>query len=312
MRAVRNTEDGIRVLDVPEPEGDGVTVHVRSASICGTDLHVVGHWGPMPNTLGHEFAGTLDDGTPVAVDPGRSCGDCDQCRAGRTHLCRTGSDAVLGLIADGGMADRALVHARALVPLGARLRPEDACLVEPMAVAVHSLRVANVDGGTRVGVVGAGAVGLAVVAAAAATGCEVGVVARYDTQRVAAERLGAHGPAEGEYDVAIEAAGSDTALARAVELARPHGTVVTLTSLFHPLTITGFDVSMKELSLRWSYSYGTHVGGRDLDTAAALLDRTPDIVATMITHRFPLEDAAEAFRVAADRAHGAIKVVVQP
>src|SRR2546421_177017 len=66
MRGVRNTEHGIEVLDVTDPGSAGVTVRVGSASICGSDLHMV-ELGPLPFTLGHELAGTLVDGQRVAV-----------------------------------------------------------------------------------------------------------------------------------------------------------------------------------------------------------------------------------------------------
>ena len=69
---------------------------------------------------------------------------------------------------------------------------------------------------------------------------------------------------------------------------------------------------MKELAFRWSYTYGEHAGGRDVDDAAVLLARSPEIASTLITHRFPLDDATTAFAVAADRAAGAIKVVLEP
>ena len=69
---------------------------------------------------------------------------------------------------------------------------------------------------------------------------------------------------------------------------------------------------MKELTCRWSYTYGDHADGRYVDAAAALMAQNPEIPATFVTHRFPLDDAAEAFRVAADRASGAIKVVLEP
>jgi threonine dehydrogenase-like Zn-dependent dehydrogenase len=70
---------------------------------------------------------------------------------------------------------------------------------------------------------------------------------------------------------------------------------------------------MNELDFRWSYTYGTDDHAhRDIDVAAALLASDPSIAATMITHRFALDDAAEAFRVAADRSEGAIKVVLEP
>ena len=67
MRAVRNTHQGIRVIDT-EPGHDGVRVSVVSSGICGSDLHLVS-FGPSTVTLGHEFCGRLDDGTAVAVLP---------------------------------------------------------------------------------------------------------------------------------------------------------------------------------------------------------------------------------------------------
>jgi threonine dehydrogenase-like Zn-dependent dehydrogenase len=69
---------------------------------------------------------------------------------------------------------------------------------------------------------------------------------------------------------------------------------------------------MKELGFRWSFTYGSHPGGRDLDEAAALLAAEPEIARALVTHRFPLEEAPAAFQVAADRAAGAIKVVLEP
>jgi len=66
MRAVRHTEAGIEVLEVPDPHDPGLRLAPASAGICGSDLHML-QWGPMPFTLGHEVGGRLDDGTPVGV-----------------------------------------------------------------------------------------------------------------------------------------------------------------------------------------------------------------------------------------------------
>ena len=310
MRAVRNTEQGIQVVDAPEPDGDGTRVTIRAATICGSDLHML-KFGPSPVTFGHEFAGVLDDGTPVAVDPTFACGTCDQCTSGAEHRCRIGSGGVLGIAIDGGLADAVNVQSRALVPLPDGLRVQDACLVEPLGVAVHGIRQAGLTGGERVAVVGAGAIGLAAVAAARAHTDDVGLVARHDAQRSAGERLGARA-SSGEYDVVVEAAGTESALEQAAELCRPGGTIVFVSTHWEPVAIPGIPALMKELRFRWSYCYGTHDGRRDLDDSAALLASNPEIIATLVTHRFPLDDAPEAFRVAADRAHGAIKVVLEP
>jgi threonine dehydrogenase-like Zn-dependent dehydrogenase len=220
---------------------------------------------------------------------------------------------VLGIGLDGGMAEECVVAPRAIVPLAANVRPEDACLVEPLGIAVHGLALAGVGGGHRVAVVGAGSIGLGAVAAARASGCEVGLVARHEPQRVAGERLGASA-ASGEYDVVVEAAGTESALAQAADLCRPSGTILFLSTHWTPVPIPGFPAAVKELTFRWSFMSGNHPEppGRDLDVAAALLARDPEIAATLITHRFPLEDATEAFRVAADRGSGAIKVAIEP
>ena len=299
------------MVTVPEPAGAGRVLEVGAAGICGSDLHLVER-GPLPFTLGHEFAGTLDDGATVAIDPGDPCGACDQCRAGARHRCRTGSNRMLGVTMDGGMAERVMVRDDAVIPLPAGLPAGDACLIEPLGVAVHGVRIAVVTSETRVAVVGAGAIGLAAVAAARGVGCDpVGLVARHPHQHAAGERLGATIVDDGEYDVVIEAAGTEAALATAAGLCRPGGEVLLLSTHWQPVPVPGIVALMKELTFRWSFTYGTHPGGRDLDDAATLLARNPDIAATLITHRFPLDEAAAAFGVAADRGHGAIKVVLE-
>jgi 2-desacetyl-2-hydroxyethyl bacteriochlorophyllide A dehydrogenase len=311
MRGVCNTERGIEVVDVAEPMGDGVRVDIRSAGICGSDLHMIG-FGPIPFPLGHELGGVLEDGTTVAIDPNDPCGTCDQCLDGNGHRCRSMAQRARGTGTAGGMADAIVVTEAQLVRCPDGLGPQDACLVEPVGVAVHGLRLAQLRPGARVAVVGAGSIGLAAVAAARPIAGDIALVARHEHQRIAGERLGAVAATDGEYDVVVECAGTTDALATAAQLCRPGGVVLFLSTHWVPVTIPGIPALMKELGFRWAITYGTHEHGRDLDDAAALLAADPTIADVMVTHRFPLDDAAEAFRVAADRASGAIKVVLEP
>ena len=319
MRAVRAGIGTVEVCEVPAPDGPGVIVDVKAAGICGTDLHLIsGADFPPPRvTLGHEIAGVTENGTPVAIEPLSPCGHCDPCRRGDEHLCVDSSARFFGLGLDGGMADRIEVPERCLVPLPAGIDVRDASLVEPLAVVVHSLRRSAVRTDQRVVVIGGGTIGLCAVAAARARGCEVALVARHDAQRAAGERLGATEATEateatdGGYDVVIEAAGSESALGRAIELARPGGTVMIPGVYWGPVAVPGMAWCFKEVSLCPTALYARTAGGRDIDAAAALLATTPGLADTLITHRFPLDAAAEAFATAASRDHGAIKVVLE-
>ena len=313
MRAVRVHGGQVAVDDVPATDGPGVRVRVRSAGICGSDLHLIeaGVIEAAQVTLGHEVAGLTDDDTPVAIEPLAPCGTCNPCLDGDYNLCRTSGAMLFGIGRDGGMADEMWVPARALVPLPAGIDVRDASLVEPLAVVVHSFRRAAVRPGQRVAVIGGGAIGLCGVAVGRALGCEVGLAARHDHQRAAGERLGAS-EISGHYDVVIEAAGSESALASAVDLAKPAAQVVIPGIYWGPVALPGLTMCLKQVSLCPTTLYGRHAGGRDVDNAAALLATTPELAPTIVTHRFPLEAAAEAFGTAANRSAGAIKVILEP
>ncbi|MCU1376229.1 MAG: Zn-dependent alcohol dehydrogenase [Actinomycetia bacterium] len=313
MRAVKNTDTGITLIEVPEPPdpvAPGLRVTVRSAGICGSDLHVL-TWGPRPVTIGHEVGGHLDDGTPVAVWPAAPCGHCDRCIVGATVQCRHAAENVYGFGRDGGMADRLVVEERNVFPLPAGLVAADAALVEPMACAVHALRRAGVRGGDRLAVVGAGTMGLSAAAVATWMDARVDVGARHPAQRAAAEAIGAGREPEGEYDVVVEAAGTAGALARAVELVRPSGTIVLAASYWDPIQFPAM-FTAKEPTLVTASGVSDHRDGHDMALAATVLADRPEVPAALITHRVPLARAAEAFRLAADRASGAIKVVLEP
>jgi threonine dehydrogenase-like Zn-dependent dehydrogenase len=309
MRAVRVTSDGPGVVEVDEPAGDGLLMEVSSSSICGTDLNFM-QLGPSDYTFGHEFAGFVD-GTPYAVEPSLYCAKCEQCRAGFTQRC-VGEHANLGIFVDGGLCDRIRIPPQNLVPLPAGLTVDDACLVEPAAVAWHGVQRATVQPGERVVVLGGGSIGLLAVAALRREGCHADIEARHPHQREAAERLGA-GSASGTYDVVIEAVGTESGVARCAELARPGGRVVLLGVFPQTVPVPGVTTLVSELSWIGAMAYGRGEDGvREVEQAAALLAADPEIARTLITHRFPLDDAAEAIRVAGDRASGAIKVTLHP
>jgi 2-desacetyl-2-hydroxyethyl bacteriochlorophyllide A dehydrogenase len=309
MRAVVNNS-GIRTVDVPEPVGSGVRLSIVSVGICGTDVGFAAA-GVSGFIYGHEFAGVDGEGRGWFVEPTVYGGECVQCQLGNTQRCTEPAHGNLGVFSDGGMAERALVPEYTLLPLPDGLDVRDGFLIEPAAVAWRAVRRAQVRHGERVLVLGAGSIGLLAAAAVQAAGRGVDVEARYPHQRRAAEKLECGEP-DGDYDVVIDAAGSASSLQRAAEAARPGGRVVCTGIYRGNAPIPGVLSLTKELSFIHSIAYGRHEGVREVEEAARMLAERPEIPAAVITHRFPIDAAAEAFRVAADRASGAIKVVVEP
>lgn len=339
MKSVRNIDGAPQVVDVPAPSGDGIRLKVKSSGICGSDLHMLdlGIFG-SDFTIGHEFAGLLEDGTPVAIEPVLYCGDCVPCGRGDYNLCHRAGTDVLGFGNDGGMAEEVLVAPEQLVRLPDEDLVKDACLVEPLAVCARALRLAGLDGkanvvsdaGTppRVAIVGGGTIGQCAVAVARHAGAATTLIARHDSQREAGLRLEAEVPEAGasdaaapdaaaalpdsSFDIVVDAAGTPDALQLCARLAAPGAAISLVSTYWTGLELPGIEICMKEIRLYPSIMYGRYDNTRDADHAAAVLAANPEIPKAIITHRYPLDAAPEAFATARDRASGAIKVVLEP
>jgi threonine dehydrogenase-like Zn-dependent dehydrogenase len=296
-------------VSTPDYAVDPVRVRVRSCGICASDLHLAA-WN-LPVTLGHEFAGVLDDGTAVAVQPNAWCGTCDRCLAGETQLCRIGLNQLHGVSVDGGLADEVIVDRRCLVPLPAGINPSVGALVEPLAVGTHAAGRVSVDPGERALVIGGGSIGLTTVAALLARGVDVDLVARHPHQQAAGEILGVGPRLADEYGAVVDAAGTQSSLAEAVARVRPGGAVIVVATYWDPVSF-GSELLSKEARIVPATMYGHEHGVREFETATATLASRPEIADALVSHRLGLDDAAEAFRVAGDRAAGAIKVVLEP
>ena len=317
MRAVRCENRVPEVVEIPEPTPtknkphDEVVVNVASAGICGSDLHLINYG--IGATFGHEFAGTLNDGTPVAVQPIDPCGQCARCLDGDLQLCVRGPAMAFGVGRDGGMAEKVLCPTSSLSLLPSGVDVKNGSLVEPLAVAVHGFRRVQCRPDETVAVIGGGTIGQMAAVVAQQVGAPVQLSARHDAQRQAAERLGVALRTDEQFDVVVEAAGTSAALSEAVNLCRPGGRVLLLGSYWDGgIEFPGMAAAMREVNLIPSVMYGRVGPSRDFDVAASILAQRPDLPDAVITHRFPLDAAREAFAVASDRSAGAIKVVLEP
>lgn len=235
MRALVFTGPGtLELQEVEEPAAgqDEVLVHVRVAGICGSELHGVRNPGfrKPPLIMGHEFSGVTEDGRRVTVNPIISCGHCELCQAGLRQVCR--ERAIIGIHRPGGFAERVAVPAEALRPVPATLSWEAAALIEPAANAVHAWGLAATPDGARVGVIGAGAIGLACLLMAVSSGAgSVDVVDRSGQRLAVAKQLGASSTGSAltsEYDVIFDAVGSIETHNQSVDRLRPGGVAIWL------------------------------------------------------------------------------------
>jgi threonine dehydrogenase-like Zn-dependent dehydrogenase len=210
------------------------------------------------------------------------------------------------------MAEQVVVPESCIVPLTAGLEATDASIVEPLAVALHACHRAGVEPGMRVGVVGAGTIGLLSGTVAHHLGADVSIIARHDAQRAAAEALGLARETPKDCDIVFEAAGTSSGFDDAVRACRRSGTIGLVSTTWEPISISFLNAQMREVTIVPAFVYGEAHGHREFETAATLAAAHPEIAPAIITHRFGLDDAPRAFAVARDRAHGAIKVVLHP
>ena len=155
------------IEDVPDPQiaGDEVLVKVAACGICGTDLHLYKHGSLSPDArIGHESAGTVADigkgvkgfgvGDRVAVLGRVPCGECHWCVRGRHHVCPTRLDV------RGGFSEYVAVKPQMLAPLPDEISFRQAAVMEPMAVSLHGIRLAQISPPDGVVITGAGPIGL--------------------------------------------------------------------------------------------------------------------------------------------------------
>lgn len=283
--------DELQLLDVDEPErtdGD-VIVDVRVAGICGSDLEGFASRSPFrspPLIMGHEFSGVrADTGDAVVVNPVVACGRCDLCHRGQRNICRR--RAIIGIQRPGAFAERVAVPESNCYPLPDGLPFEKAALVEPLANAVHALRLAqqHEPQPARVGVIGAGTLGLATAWIALRHGVRRLAIADLSEERLEIARAAgvsdASAALEGEFDVIFDAVGLAGTRAASVSLLRPGGTAVWIGLHAAEPGFDGLAFIRTEKRVLSTFCYHDQDYGAAIESAA---DLDPSWLAT-----FPLE-----------------------
>jgi len=333
QRELRLTEQPI------DPPGPGeVQVRVGGVGICGSDVHSYAEGAigdtpcSYPMVLGHEPAGTVvkvgegvsgwSAGDRAALEPALFCYHCEFCRSGRHNICSNirflSNPGIPGFFRE--FVNLPVVN---LFPLPPHVSLELATLVEPLAVAMHSLLIAQVQAGETVAVIGAGPIGLLTIASLKVAGVKrIWAVEPIAHRREMAKQMGADvvlDPAQGDVceqikadtggrgvDCAMDCAAKEHTHNQAFRVARNGGRMA-LTGI-HSAAVVGFEVSdmrRKELTI-----YNVRRSNHEPEDALKLVSEKAEWFAPLVTHRRPLSDIAAAFRLAENYEDGVGKLVI--
>jgi 2-desacetyl-2-hydroxyethyl bacteriochlorophyllide A dehydrogenase len=307
----------IREVPKPIPDKDEVLIKVRYCGICGSDIHRY-RWGAALG-IGHEFSGDIVEigrdvkglqvGDRVAVEPHRYCGECFWCRRGEEiGLCE---EFYAGVKQYEG-AFRTYVKAKyyQVYKIPDELSYQHAAMIEPTTVALHAIRVSEMQEGDVVAVLGLGPIGQLVARVAKALGAKAVYATELSQSRIElaghvvdevidvnvanpVDRILALTHGRGP-DIVFECAGSVLAAQQSIALARKGGTIVAVSICFDWVDIPFSNIVLKGLTIKGfvCWSAGDYASALNL-----IKDRKID-VAPLLTCEMPLRDIDKAFKKA--------------
>jgi len=329
-----------RLAEMPiEAPGPGeVQVRVEAVGICGSDLHAYseGSVGDAPNrypmVLGHEPAGTimktgagvtgLAPGDRGALEPALYCYHCEFCLRGQHNVCA--NIRFLSSPQNPGFF-RQLVNLPVsnFLPIPAGISLDHATLIEPLAIALHSLELSTIQPGETVAVFGAGPIGLLTIAALrAARAGQIWAVEPLAHRRELARNIGAdvalepaeavqeilRGTSQRGVDCAIDCAAKEHTTIQAIQVARNAGRVA-LTGIHSTrlVPLEGSTMRRKELTI-----FNVRRSNHESHAALELLSAHTDWFAPLVTHVREMDRIAEAFEIASQYRDGVGKMIVRP
>jgi len=333
-------EFALRDVPTPKPGTGDVVIEVKACGICGSDVHGMdgssGRRQP-PVIMGHEAAGVIAEvgsavtgwavGEAVTFDSTIYCGTCRHCRRGEINLCD--NRRVLGVSCDdyrqdGAFAEYVKVPEHILYRLPDGMAPTHGAMVEPVSIALHAVRRTPVDLGDSAVVVGAGMIGLLVVQALLAAGCETVIAIDLDDGRLSlASTLGAThtiNAREGDVaarvkeltegrgaDIAVEAVGASATVLQAVEVVRKGGHVTLVGNLSARTDFPLQSVVTREISV-----FGSCASRGEYPACLKLINNKAIDLSPLVSAVAPLSEGASWFERLYKREAGLMKVILEP
>src|SRR6266850_3214287 len=320
MKALRvdRKKLAVREIDKPEP-GPEALVRVLLSGICNTDLEIARGYAGFKGTLGHEFVGIVEEapdgamvGQRVVGEINAGCGSCELCAAGDPRHCD--DRTVLGIVGrDGAHAEFLRLPVTNLLRVPDRVVDEHAVFTEPLAAACGIMERVAIKSSHQVAIIGDGKLGLLCAQAIALSGAATLLIGKHAEKLRIAERRGIEtattktvGKRKREFDVVVEASGSPSGFAGALELLRPRGTLVLKSTFQGPGKIDEIDQArlvVDEISI-----VGSRCGR--FQPALDLLKKGAIDIDSLISEEYPLARGLHAMERAGRK--GVMKVFLRP
>lgn len=317
MKALRFANGELRLEEVSQPRAEEeALIRVTKSGICNTDIEIIRGYAGFEGTIGHEFVGIVE-GSPSAGWVGKrvvgeinaGCGRCALCVAGDPRHCP--DRTVLGIKGrDGAHAEFLCLPEENLVHVPDTVSDEEAVFAEPLAAAYGITEQVEVRPDTKVAVIGDGKLGILCALSLGIRSGEVTLIGRHASKLSIAERQGIEGVMVTDaakmasmFDVVVEASGSETGFATAIDIVRPRGKVVLKSTFQGKPTWEAWRVVVDEITI-----VGSRCGrfGPAIDLLAkGKIDVTP-----LISEDLPLERGVGAMAEAQKK--GVLKVLLTP
>lgn len=306
-----------------------VLVKVEYGGICGSDIHYYQHGRAgmsilkQPMVIGHEFVGIVAEapadsklkvGQKVAINPSKPCGVCEYCQAGEQNHCpsmRFMGSAQFFPHVNGGFSEYVAVTPNQCVPYSDKASPAVMAFAEPLSVAIHAVNMAGSLVGKKVLVTGAGPIGCLVIAAARCAGAaeivasdmsarcrelalQMGACAAFDPTQE--EQFSRYQENKGYFHVVFEASGAESAIASTPLFTRPNGRCVQLGMGKSPINYPVAAMLSKEINWVGSFRFIDEFATSVKWLEEGRIDPRP-----LISSEFPLSEAEQALKIAADK-----------
>lgn len=314
MKALQFINNQLSLADVSHPSVENeALVRVTMSGICNTDLEIVRGYAGFQGTIGHEFVGIVEDsadknwiGKRVVGEINVGCGVCELCKIGDSRHCPTRT--VLGIHGrDGCHAEILTLPTRNLLEVPENISDEAATFTEPLAAAFGITEQVVIDEKTRVAVIGDGKLGILCASALALKSNNVVLIGKHKDKLAKAKNVEGVLLDEEEklsqFDVVVEASGSETGFATALNLTKPRGKLVLKSTFNGKTALEMWQVVVDEISIVGSRC------GRFAPALEILKNKQID-VESLISEEFSLAKGIEAIEKASTK--GVMKVLLKP